>query len=346
MSPNAGYSGPHAAKVSKLQAVPFTSDTAEFNAVKSGAIDEGYVPLTDLPQINSVKSTYNVFGYPGFGFNYVTYNFKDTTGDFNNIIKQLYIRQAFAHLEDQKGYIKAFFHGAGGPGLRAGAVDTGDPVHAVQRDKQPVPLQRDLGGQPAEGPRLDGERRRHRRLLEAGYRRQPVRRRHPRGHQARVQPDLQHLTGDHRPADHRPGIAGEEGGLQHHAEIRQLQPHDRDVLQRRKPEGHNLWAMEDFGGFSISSYPTTNGIFNTPGSFNIGSYSDPKADSLIKASTTSSNGSAVKNEAAYLTEQQPSLFQPLVDNVEVWKKTMSGQPASFENLTQYQLTPEFWYFTK
>jgi hypothetical protein len=25
---------------------------------------------------------------------------------------------------------------------------------------------------------------------------------------------------------------------------------------------------------------------------------------------------------------------------------MSGQPASFENLTQYQLTPEFWYFTK
>ena len=50
-----GYSGPHASKVSKLQAVPFTSDTAEYNAVKSGSIDVGYVPLTDFPQINSVK---------------------------------------------------------------------------------------------------------------------------------------------------------------------------------------------------------------------------------------------------------------------------------------------------
>ena len=45
---------------------------------------------------------------------FANYNFKDTTGDFNNIIAQLYIRQALAHLEDQQGYITAFMHGAGG----------------------------------------------------------------------------------------------------------------------------------------------------------------------------------------------------------------------------------------
>ena len=44
----------------------------------------------------------------------MTYNFKDTTGDFNNIIDKLYIRQALAHLENEPGYIKAFFNGAGG----------------------------------------------------------------------------------------------------------------------------------------------------------------------------------------------------------------------------------------
>ena len=30
----------------------------------------------------------------------------------------------------------------------------------------------------------------------------------------------------------------------------------------------------------------------------------------------------------------------------VWKKTLSGPPFSFESLTQYQLNPEYWYFTK
>jgi len=116
-----------------------------------------------------------------------------------------------------------------------------------------------------------------------------------------------------------------------------------DVAQ---PKNDNLWAMEDFGGFSIASYPTMNGIFNSTGTYDIGGYADAKADQLIQASTTSSNPAAVKAEASYLTQQQPSLFQPSVDNIEVWKKTVSGPPFSFESLTQYQLDPEFWYFTK
>ncbi len=68
------------------------------------------------PEVKVIESRgYDVFGYPDFGFNYVAYNFADTTGDFNNIIAQLYIRQALAHLEDEQGYIKAFFGGAAGP---------------------------------------------------------------------------------------------------------------------------------------------------------------------------------------------------------------------------------------
>ena len=74
------------------------------------------MPLNDVPQMSAVKAAgYNhVFGYPDWGFAYANYNFADKTGDFNNIINQLYIRQALAHLEDEAGYIKAFFHGAGG----------------------------------------------------------------------------------------------------------------------------------------------------------------------------------------------------------------------------------------
>ncbi|MGH3198433.1 MAG: ABC transporter substrate-binding protein, partial [Streptosporangiaceae bacterium] len=76
MVPNNGYGGPHAAKMSTLSAVTFTSDTAEFDAVRAGNIDVGYVPLVDIKQIKTVElGGYNAYGYPYFGFNYVAYNF-------------------------------------------------------------------------------------------------------------------------------------------------------------------------------------------------------------------------------------------------------------------------------
>src|SRR5215467_2256022 len=232
MVPNKSYSGPHSANQSTLQAVPFTSDTAEWNAVKAGSIDSGYVPFTNLPQVKSIEGKYHVFGYPGFGFNYVAFNFKDHTGDFNNIIKQLYIRQAIAHLEDEAGYIKAFFFGARRAGLRSDPADPAEPVDACERHKEPVPVQRERGHQHPEDPWMDSPPEWHRRVRG----RQQVRRWHPEGHQAGVEPDLQHLAGDHRPADHRPGLAGEEGRHPDHAEVRQLQPHDRYLLRRGTAE--------------------------------------------------------------------------------------------------------------
>jgi peptide/nickel transport system substrate-binding protein len=54
----------------------------------------------------------------------------------------------------------------------------------------------------------------------------------------------------------------------------------------------------------------------------------------------------VKSEAAYLTAQQPGLFQPNADFVFAWTKTLSGPPDSFANLTQCYFTPEQWYFTR
>jgi hypothetical protein len=59
----------------------------------------------------------------------------------------------------------------------------------------------------------------------------------------------------------------------------------------------------------------------------------------------------VTSEAEYLTTQQPGLFQPLPDNafgtaaILVWKKTISGNPNSFETLTQPQWNPEYWFLT-
>ena len=64
------------------------------------------------------------------------------------------------------------------------------------------------------------------------------------------------------------------------------------------------------------------------------------------SSAAVTNPAAVKAESSFLTQNQPGLFQPNPDFVAVWTNTLSGPPASFANMTQYYLTPEFWYFTK
>ena len=107
----------------------------------------------------------------------------------------------------------------------------------------------------------------------------------------------------------------------------------------------NKWAMEDFGGFTDSTYPTQLGVFNGPGSLNEGDYNNPTANALINASVTSGNPAAVKAEASFLTANQPGLFQPNPDLIAVWKTNISGPTASFASLTQYGLDAEYWWFT-
>jgi peptide/nickel transport system substrate-binding protein len=118
-----------------------------------------------------------------------------------------------------------------------------------------------------------------------------------------------------------------------------------NYLDPSSPANENKWALMDFGGETNSAYPTTFGLFNTNGPYQIGDYSSPAADALIHASITSRNPSAVKNEAAFLTRNQPVLFQPNADYVWAWKKNISGPAASFRSLTQYFANPEFWSFT-
>ena len=90
-----------------------------------------------MPQLSSLKGIgYNYFGIPDFGDYVVVYNFADKTGDFNNIVSQLYFRQAMQHLEDQDGQIKAYLNGAGVVGLRADPGLPAEPVPAVQRRRR------------------------------------------------------------------------------------------------------------------------------------------------------------------------------------------------------------------
>ncbi len=352
MVPNPAYGGPHAAVESDFQSVPFTSDQAEFNAIKAGTVDVGYVPLPDVPQIGSVTSTYNEFGYPEFGFSFVVYNFKDTTDGFNNIIDKLYIRQALAHLENEPGYIKAFFYGAGGQAFGPIPSLPKSPYTPSNASTNPypyspsaaaailkangwtvVPNGTDTCAKPGTGAGECGAG------ITAGQ---------------KLEWNLIYGVD--------PAILGEQVqdwaseaktvGITMNLSSSNFNYMIENYDDPASPKTADKWAMEDFGGESDSTYPTTYELFNTPGSSNLGGYSDPHADALINDSISSPNPSAVSAEAQYLTEQQPSLFQPGTDSalgtagILVWQKDISGTPQSFESLTQFNYNPEDWFFTK
>jgi len=347
MVPNTTYGGAHAKVVSTLKVIGFASQTAEWNAIKSGALDvDANIPSQDIPQLPSIAGQYDDFGYPVNGFNYAVYNFKDTTGDFNAIIGQLYIRQTIASLEDEAGIIRAFFHGAAGQSYGPVPSIPASPYTPANALTNPYPynVSGAISNLKAHGWTVTPGGTDV--CASAGTAANQCGAGIPAGTKlswnlvydstSQVTTEIvQDLSSDLRQA-------GVEANLQ----SSNFNTMIADYNDPAAPKNDNKWAMEDFGGFSIDDYPTMLGIFNTPAVFNIGGYSDPKADSLMNASVYSSNPTAVTNEASYLTAQQPSLFQPNEDRIAVWSNTLSGPPSSFQTLTQTYLTPELWYFTK
>jgi peptide/nickel transport system substrate-binding protein len=347
MVPNTSYSGPHASPMSTYVGVPFTSNAAEWNAVKTGSVDFGYVPQEDVPQISQLKGLgYNYYGLPDFGNYFVAYNFKDKTGNFNAVASQLYFRQAMQHLEDQAGQIKAYFNGAGDPAY--------GPIPAFP--KSPF-----LPANAATNPYPFSVQSAMTVLKDNGW--NVV----PNGTDTCAKPGT--ATGDCGagvPAGTKlafnliynttPPIPGQVEDLASNAkaagiEIALSGSNFNFMIQNyndaASTANENKWAMEDFGGETNSTYPTQFGVYNTGGSGQIGAYSDPTADSLINASVTGANPNAVTSEASFFTTNLPVLWQPELDYIWAWKTNISStEPAGIENLTQYDNTPQYWYLNK
>jgi peptide/nickel transport system substrate-binding protein len=346
MVPNTTYGGPHVTPMSNFQGVPFTSNTAEFNAIRAGAIDVAYVDFNDVPQLPTVlRLGYSYFGEPDFGMTFANYNFKDTTGDFNNIINQLYIRQALAHLVDDQGWITAFMHGAGAPAYGPIPAYPQSPYLPADAATDPYPFSVSSAVS----------------LLKAnGWTVNPggtdvcAKAGTAAGDCGAGIPAGTKLAWNYIYSS-SPALIGyqatdfvskaKQAGINITLSSSNFNYMITNYLDPDAPANDNKWAMEDFGGETDVPYATTFGLFNTGGSDQIGDYSNPTADALINASISGGDPTAVKNEASFLTANQPVQFQPNPDYTWAWKNTLSAtNPQAWENLTQYYATPEFWYF--
>jgi peptide/nickel transport system substrate-binding protein len=113
MTPNGAYSGSPKPSISAFEELPFTTDTAEFNDLRSGQLTIGYIPTQDLSQKQELEKNehYKFNAWDPLVFDFLPYNF--TNPKAGPIFKQLYFRQAFQSLVNQPQYIKRFFEGLG-----------------------------------------------------------------------------------------------------------------------------------------------------------------------------------------------------------------------------------------
>ena len=298
----------------QLPGRPVHLERREFNAIRAGAIDVAYVDFDDVPQLPTVlRLGYSYFGEPDFGLTFAAYNYKDTTGDFNNIIAQLYIRQALAHLVDQQGWITAFMHGAGAPAYGPIPAYPQSPYLPADAATNPYPFSVSTAVS----------------ILKAnGWTVNPggtdvcAKAGTAAGNCGAGIPAGTKLAWNYIYSS-SPTLIGnqatdfaskaKQAGINITLSSSNFNYMIANYLDPSAPANVNKWAMEDFGGETDVPYATTFGLFNTGGPSQVGDYSNPTADSLINASIAGGDPAAVKDEASFLTENQPVQFQPNPD---------------------------------
>ncbi len=138
LTPNQHYSVGPVPRIKALDLVPFTSDAAEYDALRDGQLTYGYVPEQDLGQTSYLRSRgYDISPWNTWTVNYMPLNFTNpVTGP---IFDQLYIRQAMQRLIDQPEWIKDILKGYGTPMYGPVPLTPKSPFVSPEQSHNPYP---------------------------------------------------------------------------------------------------------------------------------------------------------------------------------------------------------------
>jgi peptide/nickel transport system substrate-binding protein len=353
--PNPRYSGPIKPRLARFEEVPFTSDAAEYNVLRSSAaggqkIDVGYLPQQDAPAkpagaaagANPVPG-YRLSPWYTWGISYFVVNLQSTTGN-GPIIRQLYFRQALEDLVNQEAVIKDLLRGYGtltpGP---VGSTPVTSYLSPALRTGNPFPYN------PAAARSL---------LASHGW---------------KVVPDGTTTCAD--PGRCGPGIKPGQPmiftmpyatGIYWIAlEMAQLQSSasQAGIKINLRPRASSVvtalavgncvvaklpcnWDMAAWGGgwtFGPDYEPTGETLFLCGAIANSGGYCDKTNDALIEQTLTSDNLQVMYTWQDYLSMQLPMIWQaqPAAQLTEV-ASNLNGVTPQSPTLT---INPENWYFT-
>jgi peptide/nickel transport system substrate-binding protein len=353
--PNPTYSGPVKPTVSKFVELPFTSDSAEFNALVGGKVNVGYLPTQDITKgtTNALKpgpnnprlTNFNLDPSYGWAINYFPYNF-NSTGDGGNagpIYKQLYFRQAVQYLVDQPLYNKKIFKGY--------SVGTYGPVPSQPSNSFVSTLVEDnpYPYNPGKAVTL---------LKEHGWKvvpggtstcQSPGAAANECGagikKGAKLAFNLQYSSGVTSTTElmNAEKSSWEQAGISMSLSQASFNTVIGNAVPCKAGSKGCSWELENWGAgwiFSPDYYPTGEEIFQTGAGSNSGSYSDTTNDANIVATDTTQT--PLTTYENYLAEQLPVIYQPNAGNplYEI-QKNLSGftPPSPLDGIT-----PESWRF--
>jgi peptide/nickel transport system substrate-binding protein len=345
--PNKHYSGPDKPRLSKVLNQSFTTTTALMDALRSGnTLQTAALPLDDVNQLGQLKAAgYSVAPQAIPGVSGMEPNFWNT--QVGAVFRQLYIRQAMEELIDRPQLVAKVYNGYADPG--------NGPVPVRAFPSWASPLEKSGGPyhySPAAAIAL---------LRSHGWKVAP------KGVSTCQRPG----TGT---AECGAGIAAgqqlqfqlaySEGQATTDEENAAIQSSEEQagIKLNLKPEPFNTlvgttgvctakshaqncgWQLVEFGYDPYGLYPADNGIFATGGASNLGGYSDPHADALIKATLNGSSRQVFFQYEDYVARQLPWLWLPLREFLQLYRSNLRG----FTPLNPFSggLNPESWYYTK
>jgi peptide/nickel transport system substrate-binding protein len=353
MVPNPAYSGSPKPTISEIKFVPFTTDAAEYTALKTGQIDVGYVPTQDLPPkplssylpaSNPLSGSYYLEPFLNYGIQYAQPNFNNPQVGF--LVRQLYIRQALQYAVDQVGISKAIWRGYATPD--AGAVPT------VPANQFTPAIENENGGV---GPYPFSLAKAKALLTSHGW--------SEVGGIMTCQDPAKCGTGITKGQPlkltyvYSTGIAAATATWQAiksdassiGIDINLVGESFNTIIGESAPCAPmgpkcNVQVFA-FGGWSFDGpgfEPTGEPLFATGAGSNSGNYSDPTMDKLIDETHTSSSMTVFDQYATYAAQQLPFLWVPEPQPFGIQAVTNKLHNVTFSPL--FTLLPEYWYFTK
>jgi peptide/nickel transport system substrate-binding protein len=344
--PNPKYSGSPKPKISVFKEVPFTDDSSEYTALKTGSIDIGYIPAADLPvkSPTAVLPSTDPLG-PGwtlepnydYGFAYYLVNWNNPTA--GPLFKQLYIRQALEYVDDQEGISKSVYRGYAYPNTGpAPAEPTTNPfLSSVQLEN---------GGQgpyPFSISKAESLLTSHGWKLVSGVMTCEDPAKCGSGIKAgqQLKFTLDYSTGE---AAMTNSISIYKSDASQAGIDVTVVGQTFDTVAGEAIPTNTSWQAAEYGLwiFSPDYEPTGEELFATGAGSNGGAYSDPTMDSLIDATETSSSIATYHTFDNYAAEQLPYIYVPLPYGIQAVKSNLHG--VDFNPLQTY--LPDYYYFTK
>jgi peptide/nickel transport system substrate-binding protein len=353
MVPNPAYSGSPKPKLSAIKFVPFTSDSAEYTALKTGAVDVGNIPTQDLPPkpvnsplpaTNPLGSSWTLQPFYSYGIQYGQPNFNNPQVGF--MVRQLYIRQALQYIVDQPGISKAIWRGY--------ATPTSGPAPTTLPNPYAPPIQKENGGV---GPYPFSIAKAKSLLTSHGWSevggvmtcQDPAKcgTGIKKGQQlkltfvystgvAAATATWQAIKSDASKAGITINLVGQSFDtiIGESAPCAPMGPKCNIQVF-----AYGGWAY-DGPGFE----PTGEPLFATGAGSNSGNYSNPTMDRLITETHTNSSLSVFHQFATFTAQQLPYMWVPSPNPYEIIAVTNKLHNVKYNAL--FTLLPEYWYFTK